>query len=1307
MGTMTRTDSIIGRVEQYLSTHGNIRHRNNITLEEYFKAVAVDVGSNVGAESAYRIFEGPQMEGSYTSFFGEDDVKYLHERFFGTDSKPKDKTITAFYDGVNGEKFSFWRFKAQYSALGIDQYPGPVGLRYYYHFLVENSKPISKELAELMVFSLAEAKKQPGFPATGGGGGPFGVNINQLDGILKKLFEEHPDILSRNVANFEEYYGFKKWDQEIVKYINSELDKDSDPLRKSMLGAGVLIGTRYHYVKNRNVDIGSQYSISNNRIHLISTIMWWDSSGWTNTAGVGAGPAVDRFVGFAEGKVLDLQPDRALTSRYDDTSGFSDLSVDEMTLDTGLFQAILGTVRSSQEWFGAEFGLKFLELVTYDDAIGSDGREIGYTYTSGAADTLMKDEIKRFLKQKVEFDTIKERGLFSTGNIGNSYVTMDITLFQVTAAILMNAFRESWWKSRAAIINSFDDTADEADVIAALEEAEEEDFAEAEEEAEVAADEITVPPDEEEEEYDRLSEAERRRRELVLKQCALMVNLPELSSRHRKEIVTGGRPIHKIGGNHATYKNRFYMVQDGNDEGDTVNKLLIPPFSSVSDFVDMKPEVHAHLVPKIRLFRVDRSDSGELIQKEFIFPKQMNSARVNNLSKVRYDRGGEFGIKEFSFSFNGTNPATARNDIEAKLSLYFQSFKDFVERRGDMAFVDLIIHPKPDMGESINAAHPDFYSAKNYRIKVDVGWELSSIQELNYPAPRVKSLRDALQKTNKSFYLNRIDETIDFRDDGSVQIDIEYRAYAETATKGTALDALSTYESRRARKEVRDDYLKVANRANCSPEQLARIQSQLEQMEALIKQQSYQSIYKRLLCNGSMNFARMDRAAADRSFRVGRFDRAVKLEFPDFANEDLSQISREYEEIPYFYLGDLLYVVLDSIYEEVANTVYIDGTEKFKFILSSFKYEDPFKPGQARVINIGSIPISNELFKEWFTDNVLKSERTSYPIMYFIRDLCKYLITEILTENCFKKSLDKKFEFKTMTFSGLGNDSKGCRMAEMYNAPHTENSVVAKLDDYYKEGHLPLLTDDGGGNNINDLYHYILIFANGPKIILKDRDYKKGNKIKDGAIGLYHYQIGRDRGLVKKMKFSKTDIAFLREARYFNNGFDGLMQLANVYKVSLEMIGNTLYYPGMEIYIDPVGFMGGDSSDFNPSLVGSIANKLGFGGYHIIEKVNSSIAPGKFTTSIDALFVYAGDGNPQSRYVGSQEKITSITEDQNARSGRTNCTNIVDHVETNALEIADGRTNQYSRITDAMITRASGGAAASAGASTTREEEEE
>ena len=67
-----------------------------------------------------------------------------------------------------------------------------------------------------------------------------------------------------------------------------------------------------------------------------------------------------------------------------------------------------------------------------------------------------------------------------------------------------------------------------------------------------------------------------------------------------------------------------------------------------------------------------------------------------------------------------------------------------------MAYVDLILHPNPDKGASINAGHPDFYAPKNYRIKVDVGWELSSIAELNHPAPFVTSLRDALAKTNKT-----------------------------------------------------------------------------------------------------------------------------------------------------------------------------------------------------------------------------------------------------------------------------------------------------------------------------------------------------------------------------------------------------------------------------------------------------------------------------------------------------------------------------------------------------------------------------
>ena len=43
-----------------------------------------------------------------------------------------------------------------------------------------------------------------------------------------------------------------------------------------------------------------------------------------------------------------------------------------------------------------------------------------------------------------------------------------------------------------------------------------------------------------------------------------------------------------------------------------------------------------------------------------------------------------------------------------------------------------------------------------------------------------------------------------------------------------------------------------------------------------------------------------------------------------------------------------------------------------------------------------------------------------------------------------------------------------------------------------------------------------------------------------------------------------------------NHGHDGLMQLSAVYKVTLEMFGNTIFYPGMYIYIDPRGIGGKD-----------------------------------------------------------------------------------------------------------------------------------
>ena len=346
----------------------------------------------------------------------------------------------------------------------------------------------------------------------------------------------------------------------------------------------------------------------------------------------------------------------------------------------------------------------------------------------------------------------------------------------------------------------------------------------------------------------------------------------------------------------------------------------------------------------------------------------------------------------------------------------------------------------------------------------------------------------------------------------------------------------------------------------------------------------------------------------------------------NFYNEDIDS-DNDHLLVNYFYLGDLLYVILDSLYDE--NDNYYEGYENFKFVLGSLQYEDIFD-STFKNINIASIPVSAELFFEWYTENIIKPERNSYPIMFFIRDLLKYLIGEILSETCFKRSLDKKLQFHTTNFIGIDDP---------LSLLFSKGDPIIDANAQYNNGTLPLVQDDGQPHTISDFTNYIMIYVDTPKLSING---KNGDKKQDGDIGIYHYQIGRPKGLLKKLSFSKTDMQYIREARFFRNGFDGLMQLANVYNVNLDMIGNTLYYPGMEIYVNPLGFMGAANDNYKPTEPNSIANKLGFGGYHLVTSVKSTIAPGKFTTQVTAMFNYSGDGDPAKVVVGTSDQIKSV-----------------------------------------------------------------
>jgi hypothetical protein len=149
----------------------------------------------------------------------------------------------------------------------------------------------------------------------------------------------------------------------------------------------------------------------------------------------------------------------------------------------------------------------------------------------------------------------------------------------------------------------------------------------------------------------------------------------------------------------------------------------------------------------------------------------------------------------------------------------------------------------------------------------------------------------------------------------------------------------------------------------------------------------------------------------------------------------------------------------------------------------------------------------------------------------------------------------------------------------------------------------------------------------------------EGNPLDDMKRGIYHYTVGEDRGLLKTIDFSKSDVQGLKEARQSEEG--ALSNLRELYNAKVKMVGNNIHFPGQYVFLNPPYGIG------LPNQRGSPAFRLGLGGYHSVVKVRSSIKRGgQYNTELECVWVGSGAGTAPTETIPCGEvPVEQIVED--------------------------------------------------------------
>ena len=233
-----------------------------------------------------------------------------------------------------------------------------------------------------------------------------------------------------------------------------------------------------------------------------------------------------------------------------------------------------------------------------------------------------------------------------------------------------------------------------------------------------------------------------------------------------------------------------------------------------------------------------RKGPEEFVDFEIPFRAAPTTRDINEMFTNNKSRPDGVGFRSFEFNFIGRNSFEVERNIECSMGLFFRNLEDLNSGSDAVKFIDLILFGvsknKPQTNEFNQRV--DYFNADHYRMRAVVGWEVPPEHMTNdlLKGKNGKNLRKLLKKNVLSLNLVLSNHKVNFAQDGSGTLEIEFMAAIESSHKDIARDLLKVRT-----KEFRNRHELIARekrRINLTEKALSSNKERLEDAETALEE---------------------------------------------------------------------------------------------------------------------------------------------------------------------------------------------------------------------------------------------------------------------------------------------------------------------------------------------------------------------------------------------------------------------------------------------------------------------------------------